>query len=67
MEIVETTFSKPSSWTMFAIVVSLKYAREEFVFIQIASSFFLSRRSMNRLCRILMAGDLNCKLFGTDK
>ena len=67
MEIVGTTFSKPSSCTMFAIVVSLKHAREEFVLIQIASSFFLSRRSMNRLCRILMTGDWNCKLFGTDK
>ena len=66
MEIVETTFSVSSSWTMFAIVVSLKYAREEFVLIQLVSSFFLSRLSMNRLYSILMAGDLKCKLFGTD-
>ena len=66
MEIVETPFSIPSSWTMFAIVAKSKCSKDELVLIQLSSAFFLSRHSMNRACRILMTGDLNCSPFGTD-
>ena len=66
MEIVETPFSIPSSWTMFAIVEKSKCSKEDLVLIQLSSTFFLSRHSMNRACRILMTGDLNCSPFGTD-
>ena len=66
MEIVESPFSIPSSWTMFAIVAKSKCFKEEFVLIQLSSTFFLSRHSVNRACRILMTGDLNCSPFGTD-
>lgn len=66
MEIAETIFSRPSSWTMFAIVATSKCSREEFFLIQLSSTFFRSRPSMNRSCSILMTDDLNCKLFGTD-
>ena len=66
VEIVETPFSIPSSWTMFAIVAKSKCSKEEFVLIQLSSTFFLSRHSMKRACRILMTGALNCSPFGTD-